>query len=369
MIVALLSSASSIHTIRWANGLNSAGVTVHLISQHILVESVDSGVHVHSFPFLGAAGYFLMVPGVRKLLREIQPDLVNAHYASGYATTARLVGYRPWLLSVWGSDVYLFPYKSYLHRWWVTSNLKSADVVASTSCCMVEQIKSLAPTLDSIYVTPFGVELDVFPDNSLITCGKEQGNQLVIGTVKSMSQVYGIDILIRAFAIVVEKLEGNGAAEVLLRLVGGGKDLDELKHLAKSLGVSELITFVGQVAYAEVPVELSRMDVFVALSRSESFGVAAIEAGAAGLPVVVSDVGGLPEVVIDGETGLVVPRENPEAAAEAILKLIGDEAFRGRLGSNGRAHVAKHYSWPACVETLVGVFQKTVQISDTKELY
>lgn len=364
--VALLAGGASIHTIRWANGLNAAGVEVHLISQHPLLESVDDGVYVYLFPFRGVLGYFTMALGVRRLLEKIKPDLVNAHYASGYATAARLARYRPWLLSVWGSDVYIFPTKSPLHRWWAASNLMAADAVASTSHSMAQQVRYIAPDLQTVEITPFGVDFDGYSQPVSVCADESLREDFVIGTVKSMSHVYGIDILLRTFKKVVAELvarQSPWARRIHLRLVGGGSEMESLQALAASLGLSDKVTFVGRVPHEKVPVELSKLDVFVALSRSESFGVAAIEAGAAGLPVVVSDVGGLPEVVIDGETGLVVPSENADAAAEAIMRLLEDPELRCRLGAKGREHVAANYSWPACVKNMIEVFRKTVSAS------
>ena len=111
-----------------------------------------------------------------------------------------------------------------------------------------------------------------------------------------------------------------------------------------------------------MPNELAKLDVYVALSRldSESFGVAIIEAGAARRPVVVSDAGGLPEVTIEGTTGLVVPRENPQAAADAIEKLVLNPELRVSMGEAGRKHVAETYSWDACLEKMMEVLETAV---------
>jgi hypothetical protein len=73
-------------------------------------------------------------------------DLLNVHYASGYGTTAALSGFRPWMLSVWGSDVYDFPYESRLKGWWLRRNLRQADLIGSTSEAMAQQVKALVPT-------------------------------------------------------------------------------------------------------------------------------------------------------------------------------------------------------------------------------
>ena len=360
MKVVLLSGASSIHTIRWANGLAQAGIDVHLISQHPLLEPVDSRVTVHLLPFRGNLGYFLMVPAVKKLLKQLKPDLVNAHYASGYATTARLAGYHPWLLSVWGSDVYDFPYKSWLHKMLVRANLKAADQVASTSHCMAAQTKRLLPALSNIAITPFGVDMSRF-NQCYVPLAQKADTDIVIGTVKVLAPKYGIDTLLQAFALARQQLQQSQpelASKLKLRIVGDGPQRAELEALAKSLAISNVTNFVGRVAHTEVANELAKMDVYVALSRldSESFGVAIIEAGAAGRPVIVSDAGGLPEVVVSGKTGIVVKRESPEQAAEAILSLVRDKEYCIRLAEAGYQYVRENYDWKMSVETMLKLY-------------
>lgn len=363
MKIALLSGASSIHTIRWANGLNAAGHEVLVISQQPLLEPMDKRVTVHLFPYRGVLGYFTMVPAVKKLLAKIKPDIVNAHYASGYGTTARLVGYQPWLMSVWGSDVYDFPKKSFLHKELVRKNLLAANAVASTSVCMAEQTRSFTPELKNIVITPFGVDTAYYQSLTSALAERDNSQSIVIGTVKTLASTYGIDTLLQAFALLLQNFVQTHPElekKLSLRLVGAGPQEIELKALAQDLAINERVTFVGRVDSLDVPKELEKLDVYVALSRRESFGVAIIEAGTAGRPVVVSDAGGLPEVVLDGKTGLVVPRENPQAAADAIGKLVLDRDLRILMGEAGKQHVETTYSWDACVNTMVQVFEQTI---------
>ncbi|WP_296205413.1 glycosyltransferase [Psychrobacter sp. UBA3962] len=367
MKIALLSGASTIHTIRWANGLAAAGVEVHLISQHPVLEALDPKVKTYIFKYRGVIGYFTMVPKVKKLLKKIKPDLVNAHYASGYATTARLVGYHPWVLSVWGSDVYDFPYKSPLHGKLVQDNLLYADQLASTSICMAQQTQSLIPSRDlDITITPFGVDTKYYDSLTTPLSEKTNDTSIVIGTVKTLAPKYGIDTLINAFALILKSLANthpNIEKKLKLRIVGDGPQKEELKNLAEQLRIKDRVDFVGRVNSKNVPYELDKFDIYVALSRldSESFGVAIIEAGAAGRPVVVSDAGGLPEVVIDGTTGFVVPRESPKAAADAITKLVLEKHLRINMGNAGKEHVSSNYDWTKCIDIMIDLYKQTIK--------
>lgn len=358
----LLSAGSSIHTARWVNGLSRAGVRIVLATQHPVRHVLDPKVDVFECPYRGSIGYPLMVPWLRRVARAIRPDILNAHFASGYGTTGALINQHPYLLSVWGSDVFSFPERSPFHRWLVRRNLLAADGVASTSRYMADQVRSIAPQIGEIAVTPFGVDIGMFvrvPD--LEPVGTDR---LVIGTVKSMEVTYGIDTLIEAFARLRERLVTGRhplADRIALRLVGAGSQMSALQLLAARLGLVDVIEFVGHVPHSAVPGELAKLDIYVALSRRESFGVAVLEAGAAGRPVVVSDAGGLAEVVRDGITGIVVPRENPVAAAKALFTLVSDPEVRASMGQAARRHVRERYAWEQCVERMLALYENTVR--------
>ncbi len=132
------------------------------------------------------------------------------------------------------------------------------------------------------------------------------------------------------------------------------------------MGIQEATDFIGVVPHASVPDELRKLDVYVALSRSESFGVAVIEASACGLPVVVSNVGGLPEVVEQGVTGFIVPSEDPAAAADALEQLLASKELRERMGSAGRDRVERLYAWEACVDRQIAVLRSAIDRKHTK---
>lgn len=361
MKVLLLSGAASMHTIRWANGLAAAGVDLVLATQHELIESVDEAIRVIRLPYSGSLGYFRNVPRLRTLLAQLEPDLVNAHYASGYGTLARLVKFHPYILSVWGSDVYRFPNQSFVHKWLVRRNCMAADQVSSTSHAMAEQTKRIVPKLDDIEVIPFGINPETFNDSK--SAKSDDRSVITVGTVKVLDHLYGIDLLLKSFALVRQRMsvvKPQAANRLRLRIVGSGPDSSKLQRLAADLGISDVTTFTGRVPHERVPMELAKLDIYVALSRSESFGVAVLEAGACGKPVIVSDVGGLPEVVVNGETGYVVRREDVKAASGALESLIDKPKLRFTMGKNGRDYVLKNYQWERNVDMMMSLYERVL---------
>lgn len=357
--IALLANIASIHTTRWANALSEKGYDIHLITQHRGGDLLSERITVHYLPFQGNKGYFLNVPTLRKCLKKNKPDLLHAHYASGYGTLGRLSGFHPYILSVWGSDVYDFPYESSLRMRLIKKNLKAADLIASTSHVMAKQTHKICEGLSKIHVTPFGIDINFFkPDKS-----RNHKEIITIGTVKTLAFKCGIDTLIKGFAETSNTLITKDkciASRLRLLIVGGGEDRDSLEQLADSLGITDVTEFAGAVPYASVPNYLNMLDIYVAASRLESFGVAILEASSCSLPVIVSDVGGLPEVVEDGVTGIIIPKDNHHALAKAIEKLVINEDFRRKMGQAGLQRVIDHYTWEDSVSIMEEVYKLVV---------
>lgn len=346
--IALLGAANSIHLQRWANALVARGHTVSLLSQQRCGPALlDGRVERVELPHLKGAGYVLNAPAVGRHARRWRADLLHAHYASGYGTTASLAGVRPTLLSVWGSDVYDFPHHGWLQRRLLRRNLERATAVASTSHAMAAEARRWAPSLGPVAITPFGVDMDRFSP-----LPRPEG-PLTIGTVKSLAATYGIDLLLRAFAGLKADADVQAAhPDCRLLIVGSGPDRAALGVLADELGIAAFTRFVDAVPHADVPQWLARLDIYVAASRFESFGVAVVEASACERPVVVSDAGGLPEVVEHGVTGLVVPSGAESALLAALKRLALDAGARTSFGQAGRRFVASRYAWPHCVDRM-----------------
>lgn len=345
--IALLGQANSVHLQRWAVALHERGRKVTVITQQAAEAlPLPPGVALHALPRRGAAGYFLNALPLRRWLRAHSPDLLHAHYASGYGSTALLAGWHPTALSVWGSDVYDFPAESALKGWLIRRNLRFADALASTSHAMAAQVRQLWPGAGEIAVTPFGVDLQMFAPAPRARGG------ITLGTVKALDHKYGIDTLLHAFAALRVQLPDSA---LQLIIVGDGPQREALHALSAQLGLGDAVRWVGAVPHGQVPQWLNRMDIYVAASRldSESFGVAVVEAMACGVAVVVSDAGGLPEVVEHGVSGMVVPRDQPQALATQLAALLTDPALRQRLSAQGQTRASTVYAWPLCVDRML----------------
>jgi glycosyltransferase involved in cell wall biosynthesis len=346
-------------TAMWINSQVSQGHDVHLITLQPDIE-VLKGATIHKLPFGKPFGYYLNALHVRHILKKIKPDILHVHYASGHGTLGRLSGFHPSILSVWGSDVMVTPNESPRMRKTIQKNLRNYDWICSTSHVMAKSVWDLCPGIKKLSITPIGVETTLFASDPI---QRHDSESIVVGTIKTMHPIYGVDILIRAFALARENIKQHDertAHKLKLLLVGSGPQTDVLKALASQLGLSASVEFPGRVPHDTVPLFMNKIDIFVAMSRVESFGVAVVEASACERPVIVSNVGGLPEVVRHEKTGFIIEPESVAGCAEAIVKLVFDENLRREMGRAGRRFVQENYEWNHCLGLMSEIYEKTL---------
>ena len=343
--VLFLADSNSIHTQKWVKYFVNKGYKISLISfSEKKIKGVKNYfIKLPSPKSISPAGsnflklqYFLSIFKIRKIVNQIKPDILHSHWATSYGIIGCFSNYHPFIVSVWGSDIYEFPYKSFIHKWLIQRVLKSADKICSTSIVMSKEIAKF--TNKEVFITPFGVDVEKFKPQ------KQESNKkyFTIGTIKSLEEKYGLEYLIRAFAILKKQLNDK---KIKLEIYGDGSQKEYLKKLSKDFGLSGDIKFFGHIPHNFVPEKFQRFDIAVFPSLSESFGVAAIEAQACGVPVVVSNVGGLPEVVNNGKTGFVVPPKDSYIIAKKILYLYENKNIREKMGNTARKFVIENYVW------------------------
>lgn len=365
MKLLLLSDPNSVHTIKWAKSLAQNNINIIIFGlgdftvkdydgiSNIQVKTLEETVTRNEGSF-SKLKYLKALPIIKQIIKDFEPDIVHAHYASSYGLLGTLSGFHPFVLSVWGSDVFSFPLKSPIHKIMLRNNLKKADKILSTSYVMAKETKLY--TNKDIEVTPFGIDMEDFKPMEVESLFNK--DDIVIGTVKTLEDKYGIGYLIKAFKIVSDKYP---ALPLKLLIVGGGSLEKYLKNLSKELNVEDKTVFTGKVPFSDVPKYHNMLSVSVSVSNSESFGVAIIEASSCAKPVVVSNVGGLPEVVEDGVSGFIVPPRDPEKTAEAIEKLVLDKDLREQIGQNGRERVKKLYNWDDNAKQMIEIYNNIIK--------
>lgn len=365
MKICLIANALAVHTQRWAQALAERGHEVTVLS---IRQANIAGVRVISKNFgpvnatsriWSLLSYLRLALSARRTLARLKPDVVNAHYCITHGSIARFSGARPAVVNLWGSDVLGKGRNSipWWHRALLRYALNTPDLVVSTSKYMAEAANALLKRPRAISIVPFGVDTARFyPLSNECEASASLPRVMTVGFVKTFQGVYAPDVFLRAAAKVLQE-----NTSVRFVMAGRGPLLDSCRKLAEELGIASFVEFTGFVPHTELPELMRSLDVLVNCSRSESFGVVICEGSSCGLPVIATDVGGVREVLMDGETGILVPKDNPNAIAQAILRLAGDTDLRRRYGKAGRLMVEERYEWQRNVERFEAGLLKEVR--------
>jgi glycosyltransferase involved in cell wall biosynthesis len=252
--------------------------------------------------------------------RSVDADLVHAHWLPSGWVAAR--SGKPYVVQVWGTDVELARRAPRL----ALGVLRGARLVIAASTALAEGAQALGAV--DVRVIPSGVDL---PDE----VGVEASPAEVLYAGR-LSPEKGIDELVAAAKGMRLVVAGDGP---LRGRVPGA---------------------LGFVPHEELQRLYARAAVVVCPSRREGFGVACLEAMAHGRPVVATDVGGLRDLVIDGETGLVVPPRDPAALRRALERLLDDGELRRRLGAAGRRRAQERFSWPTVTAATLTAYSEAL---------
>lgn len=358
--IVVAGSARSIHVVQWVNALARRGIKVTLFSidepaQDVITDSVEIVCPRFWRIVAKPLRYVLAAFFLRRTLRRLpNTALLHAHYASGYGLCGALAGFRPFIVSVWGADVYDLPHRSFFYGATVQFVLSRADIITSTSDCMADWTRTYTST--PVRTVGFGVDVQSF---DIATAeNAHTSSTFVFGTAKSLRAKYGHDVALRALALARQQIAD---IDLRLRIAGEGDQKDNLNELAQHLGLSDSVDFLGNLPHDKMPSFIHSTDcgLYLSVEDSESFGVSVVETLACARPVIVSDAPGFVEIVHNNGVGIVVPRRSETATADAMVHMARNAALCRSFGNAGRQHVQNKYTIPKCVDNMLDVYVTT----------
>ena len=317
------------------------------------IRSLGIQVHVLDLrPQFRERKFLAAIAELQKLMETLRPDLVEAHL-----TWSRLIG----LFAAWKAnvplrigfeqgDVYMNSWKFrsanfvaqlFAHRIVVCSEALG-EWVQRTHGIARSKLLVLNNCVDLVRFSPNGPRANdiVFPEGTTVFCA--------VGTLgRGVNK--RVDVCIQALA-----RARSAGAQAGLVVCGEGEQRPELENLAHSLGVASDVKFLG--TRSDVASVLRACDVFCHAAPWEPFGIAAIEAMAAGLPIVVPDAGGIREILETGEGGLLYPALDHHALGQAMVRLTHDPSLRKTMKAAGRRIVEERFSVQAYLSSLYGEY-------------
>jgi glycosyltransferase involved in cell wall biosynthesis len=330
-------------------------------------ESLRADVKIKRGMFLLAPMVF--VSALRSLfsLTALEPfDVIHAHWVLPNAPMAAVAASRrglPLVISLHGSDVFV------AEKWKPLGALShwcfdQADAITACSDNLTARALALGADEEKTELIPYGADLKAFHADAesvrrVRARLKVSGDELMILGVGRLVYKKGFDYLVQAFDEV-----RHVAPNARLVLAGDGDLRGELENRAMELGLASSVTFAGMVPRQEIAAYFAASDIVAVPSvRDEAGNVdglpnVALEAMAAGKPLVATRVAGLPQVVRDGVNGLLVEEKSPPELAEAILRLIRDAGLRQTYGTAGRVRVREALNWDNVARKFIGVYER-----------
>ncbi len=304
------------------------------------------------------AARFRAFPQALALASEIPPGVrrLHAHFLHTPASVARYAAMMlalPWSCSAHARDIWTTP------EWEKREKLADADWFVTCSEAGRRHLAALAPAPERVELVYHGLDLGRLPQPRSGDSGRDGGDAaepVVILSVGRAVEKKGYETLLAALTRLPDTLHWRFVH------IGGGPLLADLQQRAKALGLDGRVAWLGAKAHDAVMEAYRAADVFVLASRIAADGDqdglpnVLMEAQSQGLACVSTTVSGIPELILDGTTGLLVPPENEESLAGAMARLIADPGLRRRLGAEGGARVREHFSHQRGLEQLARKF-------------
>jgi len=278
----------------------------------------------------------------RRCLEEIRPDIVVGNWVTKYGLYASFSKCKPFVLFVYGSDVLIEPYRSFLHRWLATRVIRSADLILVDSEVQKKAVLSLGASARKIESFPW-IDLselrNLSPDSALRDA-LGWHDKIVVVSVRWHEDYYAIDTLIRSIPMVVAK-----APDVRFLLFGKGTHTVRLMELAHQLKVERFVHFAGVVTRNQLLRYVKSCDIYVSTALSDGSSSSLLEAMFIGVPVVVTLIPGNAEWVFQGINGQMFGKRDSDGLGRAVVYLAANRDEARLMGQRGRQTIQERVNW------------------------
>jgi len=292
------------------------------------------------------------------ITKQKKSAMVHAHWILPQGLIAALVKKFlgiPYLITIHGSD--LFAASSPIMCSFKRFALRNANAITVNTGATRQELLKFYPHLDvSVSIIPMGIDTKLFKEKKQKSPSRYKKNKILL-CVGRLSEQKGFQYAIEALSILIKK-----NPSIHLVIIGEGPYQRQLQEIARNLNVEKNIAFLGALSHKKVAGFMAQSHIFLMPSLSGSYGTEALglsvlEAMASRSAIVATNIGGLPQIIHNNETGLLVPQKNAKKLADAIQRLLDDESLRSQLAVQGQSFAVSRYSW----QTIHAQFRKVYE--------
>jgi len=341
MKICIIGNPNSPHLLRWVEYFVKRGYTISLIGNRPRYRPIPDGVDFYDLSArfnIRKIRYLFWAWEVYHIIWKIRPDILHSFSLSGASWLGNASHYHPFLTTAHGSDLYLLPHRTWLHRYLTLSALRAADCVMCVSTGLMQQARKYGISIKKIKLIYLGVDVDIFhPSSAKTVIRKRLGldpKRPIILSLRPIRKIYNTLNIAHAIPLVCRRIPS--ALFLIFTFNSTPSMLAQFRSLISEYGVSEHVKFIGEISNDMIIADYYRAaDIAVSLSLSDGTPKSVQEAMACGTPVIVSDIPAIHEWVHHKHNGLLIPPNDIEALADAIISLLTDRELREYIGKRG----------------------------------
>lgn len=291
------------------------------------------------------------------LIRKYNPDVIHAHWLVPQGVIAAMLkkNNTRLIVTIHGSD--LFPLKNAFFKSIQRIVLKNCDICTVSSEATKNELLMRFPQFkDKVAVLSMGVDTQLFKKSNKSKISKYKNSKIIL-FVGRLNEQKGVEYLIKAMAIVNKRMKNSK-----LLIIGEGSYKKKLQKISDSLNPGN-IEFLGSISQRELADYYNTADALVLPSvtsriGTEGLGLVLLEAMSCGTPVIGTNTGGIPTIIKNNQTGLLVGEKNENELGSAILRILSDDKLKQKLSKNGKIFVKNNYSWDIVARKFNDLYKK-----------
>ncbi|WP_291650771.1 glycosyltransferase family 4 protein [Clostridium sp.] len=321
MKICFLGDAASIHIRRWCEFFRDKGDDVSIISFNnaeipgIKVYFVGDKLNINGDG--GNIAYLKKVRVIKKLLKKVKPDIVNAHYLTSYGLIGTLINCKPFIVSTWGSDVLVTPKKNIVYNALTRFVISKASLITSDSNFMSKEIISLGGKIEKVITAPMGINNIEFNNKD------ENRKEKTFLSMRTLCDNSNVDCILRAFKMVLAVYR-----DAKLIITNSGEKKDDIINLIKELDLQNNVEYLGFINRETVKELLKTSSIYISIPTSDSTSVTLLEGMASGIFPIVSNLPANKEWITHNKNGYILKNIDEKELSKLMISSLENEEIK-----------------------------------------
>jgi len=350
MKICYIAPTNSIHTKRFISFFKNRGHNIYLISFEKVINSNDfKDIIIYYIPIkfkkLGVL-YFRILFKIKKILKEINPDILHSHYLIPYGWLGAFSGFKPFVISIWGSDFLSKKAKFFIYKILNKFTLKKADLIVTDSNYVISICNKITNFKVKTFLFFFSPDFDKFDSKGNLNLLMKNLNiskgTKVILCPRGFSPVYNNETILKSIPEIVKKFDNIVFLFIIKSFEKNKKFSKKLVKLINKLKIENYVRIIDEVEYGKMPLYYKLSDIVISIPKTDTLAATIFEAMTMGKPLILSNLIYYSGIIENEKNALTVDCKNSDEVARAVISLLENKTLYKKIKYNGIITVKKY---------------------------